>query len=103
MDSSSPATGRKAVTGEDGDLGKFRVVPLRAVANTGPHFHDGSAETLEAAVALMAGGGVDNPNLSGMMKAVRDGKLTEENQKDIVEFLKALSGDYPVIETPELP
>ena len=30
-----------------------------------------------------------------MMKAVGEEKLTDENIKDLVEFMKALSGDYP--------
>lgn len=92
--------GRKAVTNDDADQGAFRVPMLREVANTGPYFHDGSAATLEDAVALMARGGNDNPNLSEMLKSVRDAKLTEENQKDLVEFLKALSGEYPIIDPP---
>ncbi len=95
MDKDPPDKGRQAVTKKDGDLGKFRVPMLRDVANTGPYFHDGSVERLEDAVALMAAGGKDNPNLSSMMKAVREAKLTEENQKDLVEFLKALSGEFP--------
>ncbi len=101
-DKEKPDEGRKDVTGKDSDMGKFRVVPLREVANTAPYFHDGSVETLEEAVALMADGGVDNPNLSAMLKAVR-GKVTEEQQKDLVEFLKALSGEYPIVDPPELP
>jgi cytochrome c peroxidase len=101
-DKEKPDEGRKDVTGKDSDLGKFRVVPLREVANTAPYFHDGSVDTLEGAVALMAAGGLDNPNLSAMLKAVR-GKVTEEQQKDLVEFLKALSGEYPIVDPPELP
>jgi len=95
MDKNPPDQGRKGVTNRDSDLGKFRIPALREVAGTAPYFHDGSAATLEDAVKLMAGGGKDNPNLSGMMKAVRDTQFTEENVKDLVEFLKALSGDYP--------
>ena len=95
--------GRKAVTGKDRDFGKFRTAPLREVANTGPYFHDGSTETLEDAVRLMAKGGNDNPKLSAMLKSVRAANLTDENIKDIVQFLKALSGEYPVIKPPPLP
>ena len=100
MDKDPPDEGRKAVTGNDDDLGAFRVPMLREVANTHPYFHDGSAATLADAVALMAGGGKDNPNLSEMLKAVRDHELTEENQKDLVEFLNALSGEFPIVEPP---
>lgn len=103
MDKEKPDEGLKAVTGEDKDLGKYRVPGLREVANTAPYFHDGSVATLEEAVALMAGGGKDHPKVSAMLKALREAQLTEQDQKDLVEFLKALSGDYPIVEPPELP
>lgn len=98
-----PDPGRMAVTKKDADLGKYRVPMLREVANTGPYFHDGSVDTLEKAVAIMAGGGIDNPKLSPMMKAVGAKKRSAEDQASIVEFLKALSGEYPVTEPPTLP
>jgi len=103
MGKDPPDYGREAVTGKDDDLGKFRVPALREVANTGPYFHDGSCDALEKAVAMMAGGGMDNPLLSPMMKAVHEKQLSAEGQASIVEFLKALSGDSPVTEPPELP
>ncbi len=103
MDKNPPAQGRMAVTSDEADLGAFRVPPLREVANTAPYFHDGSVATLEEAVALMAGGGIDNPNLSVLLKLVGEADLTEENQADLVEFLKALSGEFPIVEPPELP
>ena len=95
-----PDEGRKKVTGKDEDMGKFRVAPLREVASTAPYFHDGSAAKLEDAVELMASGGKDNPHLSAMMKSVRDAKLTDQDKKDLVAFLKALSGKYPVVTPP---
>ena len=98
-----PDEGRKDVTKKKSDFGKFRVPALREVANTAPYFHDGSAATLADAVALMAGGGRDNPHLSAQMKAIREAELSAQNQKDIVEFLKGLSGEYPIIEAPKLP
>ena len=97
------ANPRKGVTEDDKDLGKFRVPALREVANTGPYFHDGSCDALEKAVAMMAAGGMDNPNLSVMMKAVGGKELSEEDQAAIVEFLKALSGEFPVVEAPAMP
>lgn len=103
MDKENPDEGRKAVTGEDHDLGAFRVPSLREVANTAPYFHDGSAATLEEAVALMAAGGKDNPHRSVEFDTVREAKLTPDQQKDIVEFLKALSGTYPIMDPPQLP
>jgi len=95
MDKEKPDEGRKAVTGKDRDLGKFRVPSLREVANTGPYYHDGSVETLEEAVAIMAGGGKDDPKVSAMLKGLRDEDVSEQDKKDLVEFLKALSGEFP--------
>lgn len=98
-----PDPGRKNVTSKKRDFGRFRVPHLRNVADTTPYFHDGSAPTLEEAVELMAAGGVDNPHLSGMLKSVREAQLTAQDKKDLVEFLKALSGAYPKMSAPKLP
>ncbi len=103
MDKEKPDEGRKSVTGKDEDMGAFRVPSLREVANTAPYFHDGSVATLEEAVAIMAKGGIDNPHRSAEFDTVRESNITAEQQKDLVEFLKALSGEFPVIEPPQLP
>ena len=95
MDKDPPDAGRKNVTGEDRDLGCFRVPPLREVAYTYPYFHDGSVEKLEDAVAFMASGGKDNENLSPMIKVMREREISDQDRQDIVAFLKALSGDFP--------
>jgi cytochrome c peroxidase len=102
MDEDPPFEGRKAVTGKDADLGKVKVPSLREVADTAPYFHDGSAATLEDAVAVMAAGGKDNPNLTTILKGM-GGSLSAEEQQKIVAFLKALTSDYPKTEPPELP
>ena len=59
----------------------LRVPSLRNVGETAPYFHDGSAPTLETAVRRMAG-------------AQLDVDLTGEEVRDIVAFLKTLSGRY---------
>jgi len=38
-----------------------------------------------------------------ILHAVRDAKLTARDRADLVEFLKALSGKYPIVEPPKLP
>ncbi len=95
--------GRKKVTQSDADAGKFRVPHLRNVADTGPYFHDGSVERIEEAVRLMATGGLDNPNLSSTFKGLKDAKLTDAEISDLAAFVKALSGEYPIIQAPKLP
>jgi cytochrome c peroxidase len=102
-DKKKPDEGLKDVTKKAEDMGKFRVPHLRDIADTKPYFHDGSAAELKDAVAMMAAGGKDNPNLSPMMKMVRTAKLTDKDKADLVEFLKALSGDYPKLAPPKLP
>lgn len=46
--------GRFNVTGHEEDRYEFKVPSLRNVALTAPYFHDGSADSLEAAVDTMA-------------------------------------------------
>jgi cytochrome c peroxidase len=103
MNQPKPDGGRMDVTKKQSDFGKFRVPALREVANTAPYFHDGSAATLADSVALMADGGKDNRHLSAQLKAVRETQLTSQDRKDLVEFLRGLSGEYPVVEPPKLP
>lgn len=103
LDKEPSNKGRMAVTGDEADFGKFRVPPLREVAKTPPYFHDGSVESLEEAVRIMAQGGIDNPGLASALKGVRAAQLTDQDVKDLVAFLEALSGEYPIIEPPELP
>jgi len=82
--------GRKAVTGKDEDDHFFRVQSWRNVALTAPYFHDGSVDTLEQAVRIMA-------------KIQLDTKLSDTDAYDIVEFLKTLTGKQPVVTYPVFP
>ena len=103
MDAEEPDPGRKGVTDQEQDMGAFRVPALREVAKTHPYFHNGSVEDLRDAVAIMAGGGIENPYLSAMMKAVASAELTDQDIDDLTAFMHALSGDFPIIDPPELP
>lgn len=71
--------GRYEITGDESDKLVFAVPQLRHVADTAPYFHDGSVETLEEAVELMA-------------RHQLGEELTDDEIADIVAFLKALSG-----------
>jgi len=74
--------GRYNVTGREEDRHVFKVPGLRNVALTAPYFHDGSAPTLEVAVAIM-----------GRYQLGRD--LGAEDVKAIVAFLNSLTGRIP--------
>ncbi|MFO0597960.1 MAG: cytochrome c peroxidase [Myxococcaceae bacterium] len=92
--------GRKDATKSDDDLGKFKVPSLRNVALTAPYFHDGSAATLEDAIALMAKGGNKNPKLSTKLKPQ---KLSPKEAKALKAFLESLTGDSGWAAEPALP
>jgi cytochrome c peroxidase len=86
----SPAEGLSAVTGKDADRFKFKVPTLRNVELTYPYFHDGEAATLTQAVDLM-----------GRLQLGK--KFSKKENKQIVAFLKTLTGDQPKFIMPVLP
>ncbi len=73
--------GRYAITHIEENMHEFKVPSLRNVAVTAPYFHNGSADTLEKAVAVMGKYqlGLDLPN---------------EDISAITAFLKTLTGEY---------
>jgi len=82
--------GREEATGKATDAHMFRVATLRNITDTAPYFHNGSVNDLSVAVALMA-------------KTQLNKDLSEDELKDIVAFLGALTGEYPEITMPRLP
>lgn len=82
--------GRFVISGNTLDIGAFRTPSLRNVELTAPYFHDGSAAALEDVVRYYVKGGNVNPNRDWQLEPVA---LTESEQHDLVEFLKALTSD----------
>lgn len=74
--------GRFNVTGREADKHRFKVPTLRNIALTAPYLHDGSVETLEEAVQLMA-------------EYELGTRLSEEDVRLIVLFLESLTGRMP--------
>lgn len=74
--------GRYNVTGSENDRYVFRVPSLRNVAITPPYFHDGTAQTLEQAIAVMAKYQLGRP-------------LPQEHVRRIAQFLNTLTGEPP--------
>ena len=90
MDKVSPDLGRFSVTKREEDKGAFKTPTLREIEHTAPYMHDGSIATLEEAVEHYNKGGIKNPYLDQRMKPLN---LTEQDKKDLVAFLQALSGE----------
>jgi cytochrome c peroxidase len=82
--------GRFLVTTNVLDIGAYRTPSLRNVELTAPYFHDGSAAALEDVVRFYVNGGKANSFRDWQLEPVN---LSEEEQRDVVEFLKSLTSD----------
>ena len=78
---SSDDLGRYSVTEDENDRHYFRVPSLRNVALTAPYLHDGSAETLDDAIKIMAHYQLGRP-------------IPANDRQKIAAFLTTLTGDY---------
>ena len=92
MDAEKPDLGRHDVTKEEKDKGAFKTPTIRNVELSAPYMHDGSHKTLEEVVDWYDKGGHPNPTLDPKIKKLN---LTEQDKKDLVEFMKACTGDLP--------
>jgi len=82
--------GRFTQTKKESDKFVFKVPLLRNIELTAPYFHDGSTWDLNEAVDVMA-------------EFQLGVKLSKSENKDIVAFLKTLTGEQPNIVYPILP
>lgn len=79
-------TGRFQVTGNNGDIGRFKTPGLRNVELRGTFFHNGRFNTLDQVVAFYnRGGDFGAPNHDPL---VRPRGLSAQQQADIAAFLK---------------
>lgn len=74
--------GLAEVTGKELDEYMFKVPSLRNVAETWPYFHDGSVESLEESIKIMA-------------EIQLDQKLNNRQIENIAAFLNSLTGEVP--------
>jgi len=98
-----PDLGRYLVTGKDQDWGAFRTPTIRGAINTAPYMHDGSVSTLEEVIEWYDHQGRANRNLDYRYKRIAGEELTEQDKRDLVEFVKSCSGSLPQVETARLP
>ncbi len=82
--------GRFEVTKQEADRHLWRVPTLRNIALTAPYLSNGQVPTLDQAVRVMA-------------KTQLNQDLTDTQAADLVAFLNALTGEFPVIAMPRLP
>ena len=72
------------------DVGSFNTPTLRELTYTAPYMHNGTFDSLFEVVAFYNAGGGDDANKDPRIVPLG---LTFAEQKDIVAFLEALSGD----------
>ena len=76
--------GRYEVTGLESDKKVFKVPSLRNITKTAPYFHDGSVETLDEAIQLMAKHQLGRDHVGhGMIRDIKAflGSLTGKDQQ----------------------
>lgn len=100
MAAAKPDLGRYEISKVEADRGAFKTPTIRNVAQTAPYMHDGSQKTLEEVMDWYDKGGHPNPHLSEKVKKLN---LTAQEKKDVVEYMKALTGPFPQVETGRLP
>jgi cytochrome c peroxidase len=81
--------GRFRITGQPRDRGAFKTPTLREAALRAPFMHDGSLATLEDVIEHYDKGGAPNPALDAEIRPL---KLTVEEKRALLAFLRALSG-----------
>ena len=86
---------RFAVTGDPMDHGAYKAPTLRNVELTGPYMHDGRFKTLEEVIDFYSEGLINTPYVNPLMHHVADGgvRLTEQEKKDLIDFIKTLRDD----------
>ncbi len=75
---------------DDSRMGTFMTPSLRELTYTAPYMHNGMLSTLQEVITFYNQGGGEDSNKSSKLKPLN---LSAKEQSDLVEFLKALSGD----------
>jgi len=94
LDATITDPGVGGITGNNNDLGEFKVPSLRNIALTGPYMHDGRFETLEEVIEHYNSGVQNNPNLDNRLTQgnnVRRLNLSDNDKQALVDFLHTLT------------
>ena len=91
--------GRYNVTKNDADKGAFKTPTLRNITETGPYMHNGYFPTLFEVVQFYNGGGCESkssPDIHAL-------NLTGQEVNDLIEFMKALTGELVQVKYDPIP
>jgi parallel beta-helix repeat protein len=95
--------GRSEIEGGEPYKNAFKVPTLRNVAVTAPYMHNGRFRTLEEVIDFYASGGGHGQglNLPNLDDKIRVFKVPNQEKKDLVAFLQALTDESKKPEIPE--
>lgn len=96
LDATITDPGVGGITGNNNELGEFKVPSLRNIALTSPYMHDGRFETLEEVIEHYNSGVQNNPNLDNKLTQgnnVRRLNLSDDDKQALVDFLNTLTDD----------
>ena len=82
--------GRYNETKEDFDKGVFKTLGVRDITKSAPYMHNGIKANLEEVIEFYDRGGDVKENLSPFITPLG---LSNQEKKDLVEFLKSLDGE----------
>ena len=82
--------GRYNETKEDFDKGAFKTLGVRDITKSAPYMHNGINANLEEVIEFYDRGGDVKENLSPFITPLG---LSNQEKKDLVEFLKSLDGE----------
>jgi parallel beta-helix repeat protein len=95
--------GRSEIEGGEPYKNAFKVPTLRNIALTAPYMHNGRFQTLEEVVDFYSAGGgkgqgLELPNLDDK---IRRYSMTDQEKKDLIAFLRALTDESKKPEIPD--
>ena len=100
LDSEFTDLGVGGFTGNDYQMGKFKVPSLRNIAVSGPYMHDGRFETLEEVLEHYSSGIQFSPTLDVRFRGIGSGNttvrqmdLTEDEKEGLIAFLHTLTDE----------
>jgi cytochrome c peroxidase len=95
LDASFTDIGRKGVTGNPNDAGRFKVPTLRNIGYTAPYMHDGRFKSLDEVINHYSHGVVWSPTIDTNMEFVNHGgvQLNEQEKAMLKAFLLTLNDE----------
>ncbi|WP_231743016.1 cytochrome-c peroxidase [Winogradskyella endarachnes] len=96
LDATITDLGVGGITGNNNELGEFKVPSLRNIGLTGPYMHDGRFSTLEEVIEHYNSGVQNNPNLDNRLRQgnnVRRLNLSDADKQALVDFLHTLTDE----------